>query len=313
MSPGTQLLVRTNFDKQAAKITYELKFYQQFVQNSDSIVNPTSTYTNSPYCLNTTIKISQDGLLTTSPLKQTQLKYLQECTATLLVTILMNSESASAKHLKQQTLVYTIRVKPIIYAMLKLNRNSMLKVSESVKFKLTRQNLIKNRLELNSAGIQMKWHVRYYDNLGDMFDVVNTKNIYALNRNDLIDFSNLNANLFGFSLSQTNADSEFEETDAQSTSSSTKSPSSTSNLANAVENSFTLRTISKGVFIMELTPWAVSLRDSRDYIGITMGGDFESTELDSVEGRSRVEANIGDLICLSRQTDTDSIEDNYDG
>ncbi len=49
--------------------------------------------------------------------------------------------------------------------------------------------LIRNRLNLNEPDIQMKWHVGYYDNLGDMFDVVSTNNNYTVNRNASIDLS----------------------------------------------------------------------------------------------------------------------------
>lgn len=68
---------------------------------------------------------------------------------------------------------------------------------------------------------------------------------------------------------------------------------------------------------MELAPVASSRRElSRDYIGLRItGGEFESAggEFDSIGGRSRLDAQVGDLICLSRQTDQDSFDDELDG
>lgn len=210
-----------------------------------------------------------------------------------------------------------------------------------MKFRVSRQSLIKNRLVLSSSGVQMKWHVRYYDNLGDMFDVVNTNNQYTVNRNDLVDFSNINSNLFEPNAEShqqhqqriqqvdittkndggTNSDSSVDS--SSSASSSPKDSSSTASIvANAPENSFTLRTIDRGVFLLELSPAAAIRRDlSRDYIGLQMsGGDFESAggEFDSMGGRSRLDVQVGDLICLSRQHTTrndenDSIDNDDDG
>lgn len=136
MSPGTQLQVRTNFDNQASKITYELKFYQHLTKVGSSDDHHFTQ--QQQYCSNITIQINKDGLLSVAALKQSQLKSFHECTATLLVTIFINvgtnadSKTATTTVTKQQTLVYTIRVKPIVYAMLKLNQNSVVKLTESV-------------------------------------------------------------------------------------------------------------------------------------------------------------------------------------
>lgn len=146
MSPGTQLQVRTNFDNLASKITYELKFYQQqpTIGLGDQSSSSSSSTTGSSLCSNTTIRVSTEGMLTASAIKQSQLKHFQECTATLMVTILMASSSGvdgggkssinkPAVPAEQQTLVYTVRVKPVVYAMLKINKNSIAKLTETVR------------------------------------------------------------------------------------------------------------------------------------------------------------------------------------
>lgn len=79
-------------------------------------------------------------MLTAAAIKQSQLKHFQECTATLMVTILMASSgggvdaaaAGKAVPAEKQTLVYTVRVKPIVYAMLKLNKNSIAKLTDTV-------------------------------------------------------------------------------------------------------------------------------------------------------------------------------------
>lgn len=191
--------------------------------------------------------------------------------------------------------------------------------------------------------MQMKWHVRYYDNLGDMFDVVHTNNQYTVNRNDLVDFSNINSNLFELSaeshqqhqqrqqqvevVSTIGSDRTGSSDSSSSSSSSSSSPSNADDslssssgaaatiVANAVENSFTLRTTDRGVFVMELSPVAASRRElSRDYIGLNIGGgEFESAggEFDSIGGRSRLDVHVGDLICLSRLAEQESIDQDH--
>lgn len=140
MSPGTQIQVRTNFDNLATKITYELKFYSSSSSLSsfsiDDQTSSSSSSSSSLICSNATIRINNDGVLTAAALSK-QLKSFQECTATLLVTILIASGSGETKlstsvATKQQTLVYTVRVKPVVYSMLKLNRNSIVKLTETV-------------------------------------------------------------------------------------------------------------------------------------------------------------------------------------
>lgn len=135
MSPGTQLQVRTNFDNLATKISYELKFYQ--ASNLASGDDQTTSSSSSIICSNSTIRVNNEGLLIATGLKHLQIKNFQECTATLLVTVLMASGNGETKlstsvATKQQTLAYTVRVKPVVYAMLKLNRNSIAKLTETV-------------------------------------------------------------------------------------------------------------------------------------------------------------------------------------
>lgn len=198
---------------------------------------------------------------------------------------------------------------------------------------MSRQSLIKSRLQLNSAGVQMEWHVCYYDNFGDMFDVANMNNQYTMNRNDLVDFFNVNTNIFELTTEshqqQQQAANTIESNSGTSTTFNGNSAIGSLNLeagdsfdsekqeplsivANSAENSFILRTIERGVFIIELTPISTTRRDfSRDYIGLVISdtsGDFDTippgNQLDSIGGRSRIEANLGDIICLNRQLDS---------
>lgn len=129
------------------------------------------------------LKVNQDGLITTLPLDHSQLKNAKQCVATLLLTVTENQDS-TIYPVKQQTLAYTIKVKPIMYSMLRLR-------------KLTKAaNSVDELLVLNN--VQMQWQLSYYDDIGDMFDVLNTNSQYAVSRNDLVDFSQLNKNLFVF-------------------------------------------------------------------------------------------------------------------
>ena len=73
--------------------------------------------------------------------------------------------------------------------------------------KLTKAaNNVDELLVLNN--VQMQWQLSYYDDLGDMFDVINTNSQYAISRNDLVDFSQLNKNLFVFNAALGSSDEE---------------------------------------------------------------------------------------------------------
>jgi len=203
ITPGSQFQIRTNYDKSASKMSYHLAFNTNSNQQDDENLELFNKN-----CNNNTIQISKEGLITVADLKS---KSFKQCIATLLVTISINepkqqqqqlqsqqsnqaSKDSQSSEVKQQTLVYEIKVKPITYSMLKLNKK--LTVQQNRLVQLDRQALLKNRLKLNSDGIKLQWNMRYYDDLGDSFDVVNTNTRYTLTRHDLIDFSQINSNLF---------------------------------------------------------------------------------------------------------------------
>ena len=50
---------------------------------------------------------------------------------------------------------------------------------------------------------------------------------------------------------------------------------------------------------MELTPFASSLKQSRDYLGLTIDSKSAGTEYETMSGLSKIEANVGDVLCLS--------------
>lgn len=297
MSPGTQFQLQTNYDKKAVRINYELKFYKQFFVNYE--LNKPSL------CENSTIRINSEGLITVAPMKQSQLKHLQECTASVLVTIYQNEHHKQVKH---QTLVYTVKVKPVVYSMLRLVRNSIYKSSDvfNAKLKIDHKSLIRNKLQLSDASVESKWHVCYFDNLGDMFDVVSLTNVYAVNRNDLVDFSNLNANVF---VSLYGSMGKLAAEDKANGGESQPTASSITLLADAAENSFTLRTIKPGTYLMELGIYEGGLHDFKDYLGLNIIADKQyDANLESIEKKSHVETNVGDLICLNRRSDNDEVE-----
>ncbi len=295
MSPGSQFQVKTNLDKQAIKIEYQLKFFNEEKSDEKTFsVKPS----NSKYCSNNSIIISQDGTIYVAWLEQHELKHFQQCTATLLVNLLCVNDQSS---LKQQTLAFTIKVKPIVYSMIKLVKGSLVRASEFTlnKIPIDRKSLLRNKLVLNDAGIKMKWHVSYHDNLGDVFDVIRLTNKYRLNRNDLIDVSQLNNNLFSTFVDQDQRQSS--QRDHQSGSKSSKpndlASSHISLMADSVENSFVMKTVKKGRFVMELTPYASNLDQSKDFLGLVIEAENAVFENDGFKLRLQP----GDLICLERQ------------
>lgn len=243
MTPGTQFQIKTNFDHLSSNLLYELKFFN----DSHSIDS---------FCTKNTIRISATGLIQVDNMRQSQLKYLQECEVGLLIKI----ESVKQPDLKFQILNYLIKVKPIVYSMIQIDKSAILRS----KFKINQKSLIRNRLSFDSAGIQLKCSVSYHDNLGDLFHVVNTRNLFRINRNDLVDYSNINL---------------LEPKDE---------------MINSQENSFSLSIVQPGRFVMELTPSSTVPEDSRDYIGLNIL-DFKTKD----SGLNRLELKIGDLVCLN--------------
>lgn len=72
--------------------------------------------------------------------------------------------------------------------------------------------------------------------------------------------------------------------------------SSMSVLANAAENSFLIRTLKPGKFIMELTPSsAYNQFESRDYFSISID---ENSIGSSITDNRHFETRVGDIICL---------------
>lgn len=148
-------------------------------------------------------------------MEQYKLRNLKHCSVTLLVTIYINElkQEQSSKQLdqqmakqtstnvefKQQTLVYEIQVKPIAYSMLKLNKKETMAQNRLVR--LDKQSMVKNKMQLSNDGFKLQWHLKYHDDLGDSFDVVNVNTKYTLNRHDLVDFTQINTNLFVYDAS----------------------------------------------------------------------------------------------------------------
>lgn len=275
------------------------------------------------------------GIITTARLGQYELKNFEQCTASLLITI--EVMQAQQQLIKKQTLLYTIKLKPISYSMIKIsNKASGSKIPlmrsnsdpvsfSSNKFKLNTNSLINTKLTLSdTSGTQIKWHVKYYDNLGDVFDVVNLNNEYTLNRNDLIDFSNLNSNLFinaytnkgkistlsSQSSSSNLKDDNMNEKTLKSSQQSSFKVHPLILLSNANENSFSTRIVKAGRFIMELTPFASSLKQARDYLGLNIEKINANLDIDSFGGLARLETNVGDILCLSNINPSTN-EDDY--
>lgn len=288
ITPGSHFQVKTNLDKSAFKLNihYQLSFFNQ-AQSDEASFTPGSL----KYCNNNTIQINQDGLITTSPLDHYKLKNAKQCIATLLVSIYVNDHQADtsvATPAKQQTLVYTIKMKPIVYTMMRLRR-------------ITRSANELNRVSsLNN--VQMQWHVSYYDDLGDMFDVVNTNTKYSISRNDLVDFNKMNKNLFVYSANIVGIGSDQEQEEAaKRVKHFDTAYSSMSLMSNANENAFVVRTIKPGRFIMELTPSsAFSQIESKDFLSF----DIEDSSVEGVSSLSLLDnrhlvAKVGDIVCLS--------------
>ena len=192
-------------------------------------------------------------------MSQHELKNFEQCTATLLITIELLLQQQS---IKKQTLVYTVLLKPITYSMIKLNNAatgaSSASSSSFDKNKLSSKALINTKFTLSDrAGIQIKWHVKYYDNLGDVFDVVNLNNEFTVNRNDLVDFSHLNTNLFintntnkGKVFTTSSPKSETDSSDVSSFRSDQFKVNPMLLLTNSVENAFSTKIGTYFLFII---------------------------------------------------------------
>ena len=107
---------------------------------------------------------------------------------------------------------------------------------------ITRKSLLQSQMQLADDGVQMRWHVGYYDLHGDRFDVVALANRYKMSRNDLVDLAQINSNLF-----VSGAGLDKEETKAKQQQRSFLSLASDSE-----EHSFRMRTVRPGRLVMEL-------------------------------------------------------------
>ena len=169
--------------------------------------------------------------------------------------------------------------------MLKLNKKQTM--SHNRLIKLDKQSLIKNKLKLNSDNLKLQWHLKYYDGLGDSFDIVNANTKYTLNRHDLIDFSQINSNVFVYDSCVTQDQSD----------NSTGGVISLQIDAN--ENSFLIRTIKPSRLVMELTPFAANLLESKDYLSLTIADLGTNDFIRNLDFVKKIEANIGDFMCLN--------------
>ena len=162
----------------------------------------------------------------------------------------------------------------------------------------------------------MQWHLKHYDDLGDLFDVVSANTRYTMNRIDLTDFSQINSNVFVYDASGNGktTSSEKEQNDENSdqenlksiSSSSSSSSSSLSMLADSIKLSFLIGTLKPSRLLMEISPFAANLFDYKDYLGITLADLGENDFIRILDFVKRVDATIGDFICLNERM---SIED----
>jgi len=267
MTPGSQFHVKTNLDKSAllkSSIHYRLSF---------------SNEEQAKFCSNQTVQVSEEGVVTAKYLEHHQLKSARQCIANLLVYVDEQQSSQGADQtltVKQQTLAYTIKIKPVIYSMVHLRKYAAMPISTAAAF-------------LNN--VQTKWQVSYHDDLGDMFDVISPLLRYSLSRNDLIDFSQMNKNVF---VASSVAGEKGESVD----SGKLAAYASVSVLANAAENSFLVRTLKPGRFVMELTPAsACNQVESRDYLSMTID-EKSGVSGGNGFGSRQLETRIGDVVCL---------------
>jgi hypothetical protein len=265
VSPGSEFFVQTNLDHLGNRITYELRFFSR--KEDDSI----------KYCNENSIQISSNGKISIKNLEKKNLKHFKECTIGLVAII-------SSADFAEQTIFYSIRVKPIAYTMLKLKSIAKQAADSKFKYKLTSEVMLKNKFALLSEDIKMKWQFQFYDDLGDQFDMITTMNQFRINRNDLVDIMQLKAlpstgSLFSESLNLT----------------------SLTQLTNMQDTQFSLKTLAEGRFIMELLPNNVQAVKSQDYLDLEMR-DFQS---ESTENENQIQANVGDLICINQITTTE--------
>ena len=158
----------------------------------------------------------------------------------------------------------------------------------------------------------MQWHLKHYDDLGDLFDVVSANTRYTMNRIDLNDFSQINSNVFVYNASgngkttssekeQNDENSDQENLKSISSRSSSSSRSSLSLLADSIELLFLIRTLKPGRLVMEISSFAANLFDSKDYLGITLADLGENDFIRNLDFVKRVDATIGDFICLNER------------
>ena len=319
MSPGSQYHVRTNLDKHAHKITYELRHFA-----------PTTT-TNSDQCDNDTLSVSASGLLTASPSTTGQ----RQCTAALLVTFYATDTGALASHAplspktsptqtnsqqlllsKQQSLVLSVHVRAIAYAMLELVDDSLLRHARlvsatspsvaDVKLRVDERQLARASWSLSVRDrVQMRWLVAYYDETGDAFHVVSTAAKYTLNQPDMVRVEREQA-VLGAALHYAPF----------------LPPASIKNQLVLLDQdeqaggSFRMKVARAGRLVVELQadvvahppPAATSTSQRqhqrhlfKDYIGLVVRTEQEQAAAsdDRSEAETRVSANIGDLVCLA--------------
>ncbi len=306
MTPGTEFQIKTNFDKVATRLTYKLEHF------------------SNDLCNNNTIKVSNTGLISVEKTRQ-----VKECVATLLVTVytteptLLNddtkhqassssSSSTTSSITKQQTLTYILKVKPISYVMIKLKQSN-------IKQKIDRKKFIKQKLTLDEPDIKLRFQVRFYDSLGDSFDLVNTNNLYTINRNDLTSFTSLNPNLFSFTqiLASFNSNNN-EERKAFIKKSQFIELSQVWNLNSNHDLQFGLKTNRNngqaGRFIMEFTSAsALNLIESRDYLALNVDKIDESQNADSLSSyHSKLTINLGDFLCLNGNSEEGLYDEDED-
>jgi len=275
MTPGSQFQVKTNLGKSTllkSNINYRLSFF-----NNENI-----DFSSARFCDNQTVHVSEDGVVTAKHLDHHQLKKAKQCIVNLLVYVDEQSTDQvadTATSSKQQTLTYTIKVKPVFYSMIHLKKYATM---PGTTITTTASTFLNN--------IQIKFHMSFHDDLGDMFDVINSASRYSLSRNDLAEFSQMNKNLF-----VTSDETEGQSIDKSDTTDKLEAFRSVSVLANAPDNSFVVRTLKPGKFIMEMRPTsAYNQIESRDFFSLMVD---DKSGMNVGESR-QLETRIGDVFCL---------------
>jgi len=83
--------------------------------------------------------------------------------------------------------------------------------------------------------------------------------------------------------------------------------------ADSVEHSFVIRTIKSGRLIMQIIPFAAHLFDAKDYLSLIIADLGENDYIRNLDFVKRIEANIGDFMCLNEEISIEEEENSVNG